>query len=193
MQSPEDVICLILSLIVTNIDSLGTLNILLRTSKSLRTTGLGDRRLFESVASNMPAMTKTVLRKLFVFTEHVTLPLLILPCPYSDRLVLLCRVADAFKHAMVIHGDLYGISRAYHSRQRRSLAMKQAWKKKKEDMGLIWQSRRRDIEQIHQDLCMIPSIDLIPTDAELFYMARGIIKRLGVVYRGKRVFFTLFN
>ena len=64
--------------------------------------------------------------------------------------------------------------------------MEKVWKDKKDEMGRRWLARRRDIEQIHQDLFIIPSRGHTTTDAELYYMAHGIVKRLGVVYRGKR-------
>ena len=187
LSIPHDVIVILISIIAAKMDSIGTLNLLMRSSKHLRLAISNDARLIDSVISNMPARTKMALCKLFVLPRKVVLPCLMLPCPYNVfQLMPLCKVTDAFRRAIEIHGDVNGIAFAFNSRTRRSSAMKKVWKEKKDEMGKRWLARRGDVEQIHQDLCIIPSRTHTTTDAELNYMAHGIVKRLGIVYRGKR-------
>jgi hypothetical protein len=187
ISTSHDIIVMLISIIATKMDSIGTLNLLIRSSKSLRLAISNDARLLELVISNMPARTKLALCKLFVLPGNVALPCRMLPCPYSVfRLVPLCKVTDAFRHAVDIHGSVHGIATAFISRTRRSNAMKKVWKDKKDEMGRRWLARRRDIDQIHQDLFIIPTLSHTTTDAELYYMAHGLVKRLGLVYRGKR-------
>ncbi|KAJ1468159.1 hypothetical protein T484DRAFT_1856264 [Baffinella frigidus] len=64
--------------------------------------------------------------------------------------------------------------------------MKRSLVRKKEALALLWQARRRDIEQIHEDLFLVPSKAHVCTDAEMYYTAFGLVKRLSSVYRDKR-------
>jgi hypothetical protein len=186
LDTAEHVIALLLPVIVENIDSLRSLNMLTRTNKSLRLTAV-DVRLVQSVVANMPAATRAVLRKLFVLSVKVALPCMMLPCPYAVfRLVPRCSVVEGFRRAMVVHTSIGGIAKAFHVRQRRSVAMKLVWKTRKEEMQRLWRARRCDVEQILNDLFMIPSFSHVTTNAEVSYMGYGIVSRLGNVYRDKR-------
>jgi hypothetical protein len=183
---PEDIIILLISIISESIDSLSTLNLLMRTSKSLRIAA-SDPRLIPFVVVNMPAATKPCLCKLFVLPEKVSLPFMLLPCPYRMfRLIPRCSVLEAFKVAMVIHEGIRGLGIAFHGRKRRSVAMKLVWKTKRDEQLRQWQARRRDIEQIYQDLSMISLPGHVKTDAEVYYMSFGDVKRISAVYRDQR-------
>jgi hypothetical protein len=181
LSTKHDIIVMLISIIATNMDSLSAFNLLIRTSKSLQFAGSSDERLIASIVSNMPASTKMVLCKLFVLPAKVSLPFSMVPCLPRYN------VADAFRRAMEIHGGVGGITVAFNGRMNRSRAMKKVWKDRKEEMRLRLMARRLDVEQIHQDLFIIPSRTHTTTDAELNYIAHGVIKRLGVVYRGKRL------
>jgi hypothetical protein len=182
----EDVLGLLLPVIIESIYSLKTLNLLLRTSKSLRIAA-SDPRLLVLILRKMPVMTKTVLRKLFVLPESLSLPLEAMMCPYNMfRFVLRCPVFDAFQCAMVLHLSVSGMSKAFHVRQRRSASMKLVWRHKKEHVEQRWHARRCEIEQIYQDIGLIPCKEHTKSDAEIHYMTFGVIKRLSCVYRDKR-------
>jgi hypothetical protein len=186
ISTPEDIIVMLLSVIVNNVDSLKTLNILMRTSKSLRLAA-SDPRFIPNVISRMPSSSKEVLHKLFVLSEKVSLPFVMLPSLYNHtRLTRQCSVMEAFRVAVIVHEGVRGIASAFHRRHRRSLAMKLVWKNKKKEAYCKWQERRRDVEQIHQDLFIIPSSDHVITDAAMFYMALGEVGPLSPVYRDQR-------
>ncbi|KAJ1467112.1 hypothetical protein T484DRAFT_1756121 [Baffinella frigidus] len=182
----EEILVLLLPIIAESIDSLNSLNLLMRTSKSLRVAA-SDPRLITSVVGNMHARSNTVIRKLFVLPANVILPFSMLPCPYRQhRLVPRCSVLESFRVAVVVHEGVRGMSQAFHRRQRRSIAMKLVWKKKRDEMERRWQARRRDIEQIHADLLMVPSSDHVTTTAELRYLSFGDVNGLSAVYRDNR-------
>lgn len=186
VDTAEKVIALLFPVIVESIDSLNTLNLLARTSKSLQ-IAVRDARSVDCIATNMPAASRTVLRKLFVLPAKVSLSCMMLPCPRRMwRFVPRCSVLEAFKRAIVVHGDVASMSRAFHSRQRRSTAMKLVWKKKKNEIHERLYRRRCDLEQIHQDLFIIPSYGHVTTDSEFYYMTYGVVKRMCTVYRDKR-------
>jgi hypothetical protein len=186
IATAEHIISMLLSIIVSSVDSLDTLNLLVRTSRSLRIAA-GDSRLIYHVIGNMPAASKQVVCKLFVLPEKVSLPFIILPSLYNTaRLSPRFSVLEAFRVAMVTHEGMKGMVLAFHRRHRRSLSMKLVWKKKKEEIHQKWQARRRDIDQIHQDLLMIPSSDHVKTEAEVYYLSSGKVARISAVYRDQR-------
>jgi hypothetical protein len=186
MTSIEHTLVLLVSIVADNIDSLRTLNLLIRTSKSLRIAA-SDVRLITAVTLNMSSKTKSVLRKLFVLPEKVSLPLTMMPCPYKVfRLTPQCAVIEAFRVAMVIHEGVVGMANAFRRRQCRSATMRLVWKNKREDTHRQWQARRRNIEQINIDLQMIPSSGHVKTAAELEYMSFGTVGKLSGAYRDKR-------
>jgi len=181
-----DIIALLITLIAEGFVSVNTLNILARTSKSLQ-VATSDPRLVPMVLHKTPAMTKGALRKLFVLTQTVSLRFMTLPCPYRGlRILPRCDVHRAFQVAMVTHQGTRGMANAFHVRKRRSDAMRLVWKKKKKDALVAWQQRRRDIEQIHEDLFIVPSAAIVKSEAEMHYAAFGTIKRMSGVYRDKR-------
>jgi len=175
-----------MTLIAENFTSLRTLNILSRSCKSLQITA-GDPRLVSIVVAHMPSMTKTTLRRLFVLSNRVHLPFLMLPCPYAIlRVIPRCSVVVAFDIAMLQHQGIKTMSRAYHIRKRRSESMKLMWVYKKKVQEDRWKARREELNCIRSDLCMIPCASHVSTDAELCYSAFGICNRLSSVYRDKR-------
>lgn len=185
-DTPEGIITMLISVIVQEFDSVSTLNLLARTSKSLNVT-VSDPRLVAMVVKNTPAMTKGALRKLFVLPRNVPLSFIMMPCPRQVlRSSARCAVDVAFQRAMITHEGVCGMQQAFHARQLRSVAMKRSLVRKKEALALLWQARRRDIEQIHEDLFLVPSKAHVCTDAEMYYTAFGLVKRLSSVYRDKR-------
>jgi hypothetical protein len=181
-----DIIVMLLSVVMDNVYSLKTLNLLMRTNKSLRLAA-SDPRFIPIVISRMPSSSQEVVRKLFVLPARVSLPLLMLPSMYNPtRLTAQCSMSEAFRVAVTIHEGVRGIALAFHRRSRRSDAMKLVWKRKKDEARCKWQERRQDLEQIHQDLFMIPSSSDDTTDAELFYLSMGQVSSISPVYRDQR-------
>ena len=78
------------------------------------------------------------------------------------------------------------MANAFHVRQRRSDAMRFVWKKKDTDALVAWQQRRRGIEQIHEDLFIVPSAAIVKSEAEMHYATFGTIKRMRDVDRDKQ-------
>jgi hypothetical protein len=187
LQTPERTIAMLLSVIAENSLSLSTLNLLMRTSKALNTAST-DTRLLSVVLRNTPAMSKTAIRRLFVLPARVTLAFTLQPCFRGQLLTTpRCDAVKAFQLAVVVHTGVHRMARAFHTRARRSLAMKRMWQRKREESVERWIERRREIDQIHSDLAMVPQQAHITTDAETYYSAFGVIKRLSSVYACKRL------
>ena len=183
----SDTMGLVMSVIAENFTSLRTLNILARSCKTLQVSA-GDPRLVSIVIAKALPMTKTTLRRLFVLSKQVDLPFLMLPCPYIIlRVIPRCSVSVAFGIAMAQHEGIKSMSRAYHTRQRRSDSMKLVWARKKKMHHDRWKARREEVDCIRSDLFIIPSASHLLTNAELWYMALGICNRLDPVYRDKRL------
>ena len=126
MDSPDTVIALLISIISNEFDSVRTLNILMRTSKSLNAAAC-DPTVLANVVKNIPAMKKDDLRLLFVIQPRVQMVSFEVPWPYYGRMGRrLCVVEPVFKDAIAIHGGVKGMNIAWHARQRRSVRRKEA-------------------------------------------------------------------
>ena len=167
----DDIIVMILPIIIDNIYSLKTLNVLQRTNKSLNVATC-DVLLLPLILKKMKPMTHTALRKLFVMPKRISFPV--------------SSVFDAYQCAMVFHTTVRNMGKAFHVRQHRSASMKLSWKKRREMMGEAWQMRRVEVEQIYQDLCLVPCRRHVKSDAEVWYMTHGVVKRISRVYCDKR-------
>ena len=178
------IIGMLLPIIAEGFDSFNTLNLLARSSKTIRL----DAQIVSTVAKNAKPMTKKAVRKLFVLPCSVKLSYIHHPFVYTTfHMVPRCKVLHALEQALVTHGSLFGMANAVHTRERRSIAMKLAWGKRKELLSAQKRARRCELEQIRADLLIIPCSDHITTDAEVYYETYGIVKRLGRVYRNKRL------
>jgi len=187
LETPENTIAMLLSVIAENSLPLAALNMLMRTSKTLNTAAT-DPRLLDRVLQNTPMMTKKAIRRLFVLPARVPLRFIVQPCPHRGlRVIPRCSVARAFRTALVQHESVQRMKQAFHARARRSLCMKRMWQRKREEREARCIERRREIVQIHDDLAMIPQRAHTTTDAEVYYSAFGVIKRLSSVYTGKRL------
>ena len=186
-DSADHVIALLLPIIAEGFISFKTLNLLARTNTTLR-HATRDCRLVHTVAKNAPAMSKTAIRKLFVLPRSAPLTYMYHPSIYAAFSVIpRCKMIYAAEMAMAVHGCVRMMAKAFHVRQRRSAAMKLFWKQKKAIQEAKTNARRLEIDDIKADLFMIPSSDHITTDAEMYYDTYGVVKRLGRVYRNKRV------
>ena len=187
MDRTDHIIGMLLPIIAESFDSFNTLNLLARTNTTLQ-VATGDHRLVCTVAKKSQPMTKTALRRLFVLPGTVNLSYMFLPSVYTIfRIVPRCRVIDAFQQAMATHGNVQRMAATFHVRQRRSVAMKEVWKRKKELLATQKDARRGEVEQIRSELFIIPCSGHIPIDAESYYELYGVVKRLGRVYRNKRL------
>ena len=186
-ETPENIIAMLLSVIAEQSLPLAALNMLMRTSKTLNSAAT-DPRLLDRVLQHTPAMTKTAIRRLFVLPAQVQLRFTVRHVRTGGwSFVPRCSVAQAFRTALVQHGSVQRMQKAFHTRARRSICMKRMWQRKREEREAQCIERRRDIVQIHQDLAMTPQRAFATTDAEVYYGAFGVIKRLSRVYTGKRL------
>ena len=106
MDSPDTVIALLISIISNEFDSARTLNILMRTSKSLNAAAC-DPTVLADVVKNTPAMNKDNLRLLFVLQSRVQRVSFEVPPPFYGRSGRrLCVVEPVFNDAIAIHGGV---------------------------------------------------------------------------------------
>lgn len=189
MQDMADhIISMLLPVIAVGFDSFKTLNLLARTNKTI-SHAVKQNHLELIVANKSKCMTKKELRKLFVLSSSVHLSYQFSKSVYSFLpIVPKCRVLDAFRQAMAIHGSVAGMNKALYVRKRRSVAMKLVWVHKKELFAIERQARVDEIEQIKGDLCIIPCRSHVVTDAEMIYREYGVVRRMSRVYRNKRLF-----
>jgi hypothetical protein len=187
LETPENTIAMLLSVIVEHSLPLQGLNMLMRTSKTLNTAAT-DPRLLDRVLQHTPAMTKKRIRRLFVLPARMALRFIVEPCPLRVlRVIPRCGVAQAFRTALAHHGSVQRMQQAFHVRARRSLCMKRMWQRKREEREAQCIERRREIVDIHEDLAMMPQRVHTTTDAELYYSHFGVIKRFSSVYTSKRL------
>jgi hypothetical protein len=119
MDSPDTVIALLISIISNEFDSVRTLNILMRTSKSLNAAAC-DPTVLANVVKNTPAMNKDNLRLLFVLQSRVQMVSFEVPPPFYGRSGRrLCVVEPVFNDAIAIHGGVKEMNIAWHARKRR--------------------------------------------------------------------------
>ena len=187
LDTPNSIIAALLGEIAEHFITLSTLNLLMRTSKTLNASAT-DARLLTCVLKNTPAMTKKAIRRLFVLPSRVPLAFIMEPCRFRGLLgIPRCDAAQALRTALTVHTSVERMALAFHARTRRSLAMKRMWKRKRQERVEQWIRRRREIDQIHADLAMIPQQAHTTTDAETYYSAFGLVKRLSSVYTDKRL------
>jgi hypothetical protein len=188
MQDYADhIIAMLLPVIAQGLVSFKTLNILARTNKTLALS-VKQNQLHMMVAKRCKHMTKKALRQLFVLPASVRLSFLFHPSVYTFLPIApRCNVSQAFGQAMVKHGSVVDMANAFHTRQRKSISMKLAWKYRKELIAVERQVRVQEIEQIRSDLCIIPCSSHIITDTEMIYVKYGVVRRLSRVYRNKRL------
>jgi hypothetical protein len=187
LHNADNTIALLLPIIATRFISFKTLNILARSSKTLW-FATRDDQLYQSVATNAKGMSKTALRKLFVIPRFVKLSYMYRRAFYTIiRIKPRCKIIHAFELAMKIHGNVAVMAAAVHIRQRRSFSMKLVWERRKAIQAAEKNERRREINEIKEQLLMIHSLNHITTDAELNYETYGVIKQISRVYRNKRL------
>jgi hypothetical protein len=190
IDTAENVIALLIPVIAENFNSLETLNLLARTSNTLRRSVSGDMRLASLVVKQMPQMLKTTLRQLFVLPPKCDIPFAAIqdkkPLYPWSRVVLCCNVSTAFAIAMRTHTDIPTMAAAFNRRQVRSDAMKRAWHRRNGRAEEARQQRRVDITQIRADLSIVPGRHLM-TVGQMNYTIYGIVKPMNAVYRDKRL------
>ncbi|KAJ1471161.1 hypothetical protein T484DRAFT_1845260 [Baffinella frigidus] len=190
LDTSENIIAMMVSIVVDNFGSLQTLGLLARSSKSLHASVYGDKSLVCNVAKRLPLMPLKAVRKLFTLTEKTFVPCAAVQPPLLypwSRVFLRYSAFDAFQIAMDVHKDIPSMTHAFERRQVRSNAMKLVWKLKTERAAEERRQRRVDIATIRSDLRMIPQRDHFPTPSEVYYEIHGVVRGLNGVYRDKKL------
>jgi hypothetical protein len=188
-ETSEHVIALLLPVIADNFKSLKTLNLLARTSNTLRRSVSGDLRLATLVVNNMPQLSKIILRTLFVLSPKCDIPFAAIqdkkPMYPWSRFVPCCNASTAFAIAMRIHTDMPSMAAAFNRRQVRSDAMKRAWHRRNERKVEARRQRFVDVTQILAELSIAPRGHM--TRSEAHYRINGIVRNMNGVYRDKKL------
>jgi hypothetical protein len=187
LHNADNTIALLLPIIATRFISFKTINILARVNKTLW-FATRDDQLYESVAKIAKGISKTAAKKLFVLPRYIKLSYMYSRPVYAViRIEPKCKMIRVFELAMKVHGSVAVMSSALRIRQQRSFSMKLVWERKKAIQAAEKNERRREINEIKEQLLMIHSLNHITTDAELYYEKYGIIKQISRVYRNKRL------
>ncbi|KAJ1482415.1 hypothetical protein T484DRAFT_1747630 [Baffinella frigidus] len=190
LDTSQNIIAMMMSIIGENFESLQTLSLLARTSKLVHTSVYGDESLVRNITKMMPLMPRKAVRKLFVLTESTFVPFAAVqekPIYPWSRVILRCSAFDAFKVAMEVHKNIPSMVRAFERRKVRSNTMKRVCAMKAERKLQIYRERRADVVEIRSDLVMIPQRDHFPTHSEMHYVIHGIVRGLNGVYRDKKL------
>jgi hypothetical protein len=130
----------VMLMVVQHLDSLSTLNMLIRSCRTLAAHSQ-DVRLYLDIMMRMPCMSKQDLRQLLVMHNNDEIPRLqgvvllygiymrfAVHGKYSSPVAHYCCPAEALQVALLKHGSLTGISRAYIKRRARNKrSMRRTW------------------------------------------------------------------
>ena len=176
MASNEDVMVLMLSMIVQHLDSLGSLNRLIRTNKRLNIEA-GNTYTISNVIENMEWMNWKSLSKLFVLPGKMKPSHLVNKNGHLSLHRHSCKhqyfPRDAFSASLAINLTVHRINEVFLIRQHRSNVMK----------GLnVSKIRKQDIEQIMKDLDLRQEAIHHITDAERNYLRHSFIGILNPIF-----------
>ena len=181
---------LLVSLIAAHFHSLQTINLLARTNKALSAALVSDSSLVRCVVAKYPAMSKTMLRRLFVMPQRSPIPFM----TWEDSRHLSiyrryehprCNPLVAFDLAMELHETLQTMTKAFGVRKVKSDAMKKVWDDKNEAQADEYRTRSIELTSIKQELQIISQIRHMPSTAALVYASWGRVEPLSAVYRDK--------
>ena len=177
MDSTEDVLVSMLSIIAHNLDSLGSLNRLIRTNKRLKVEA-GNTYIISKVIPNMKWMNWKSLSKLFVLPGKMKPSHLVNDnshfSPHRHSYRHQCFPKDAFCASIAIHLSVHRINEVFLIRQRRGILLKGS---------CVSKGRKQDIEQIMKDLDLSKRRINRITDAERNYLRHSFIGELNPIYR----------
>lgn len=185
------IIELLVSLIAGNFNSLETINLLMRTNKALSVAMASDSRLFSNVIAKLPAMSKGMLRELFVMNQRAEIPFMIWKDP-KDKAAwatstphMRCNPATAFEIAMRTHTNVPTMAKAFQVRKVKSDRMKKVWQKKYDTQQESFEKRKQELRVIKDEL----RINLQPRHLTVRHICQyayiGRIEPLSSVYRDK--------
>jgi len=193
-EPPRDysnVIELVVSLIAGNFNSLETINLLMRTNKALSVALASDSTVFSNVIAKLPAMSKTILRDLFVMHQRAEIPFMIWKDP-KDKAAwatstphMRCNPATAFEIAMLTHKNVPTMAKAFHSRKVKSDRMKKVWQKKYDTQEESFAKRTQELRVIKDELRIILQPRHLTVRHLCQYAYIGRIEPLSSVYRDK--------
>jgi hypothetical protein len=190
LDTSDNIIAMMMPIIAENFKSLKTLNLLTRSSKSLRVSIYGDEALVRDITKRMSLMSRIDVRKLFLLTASTFVPFAAVQekpfYPWS-RVFPKCSAFDAFKISMEVHENIPALTLAFERRQVRSKAMKIVWTAKSNRAAEAYKQRREEIAQIRLDLFMEPQHGHFHTHSEIHYEMYGTFRPLNSVYRDKKL------
>ena len=182
---------LLVSVIAAHFYSLETINILARTSKALSVAVASDPTLVRRIVTKFPAMSKTMLRRLFVMPQRAPIPFM----TWEDSRHLSiyggvyersqCNPLVAFDSAMLLHKTMPNMAKAFRRRKVKSDAMKKVWQEKNDALEDEYRGRAIEVASIKQELEIIPQARHTPVNAALMYAMWGRVDPLSEVYRDK--------
>ena len=182
MFSTGDIITLMLSVITEKLDSLGALNRLIRTNKTLKVEA--NRHCFISkVVSNMQGMNRRALLRLFVLPSRKVFADYIVDNELYPQGLFSCKQSftpiDALTCSLLMNGSIRNINRLSGIRKKQSNTMRLVWMSKNNSR----EAREYEIKTIHESLFIKQFENCVVTEAETRYLNDSWIGHLNFTYR----------